>query len=153
MLSELGAMLDVDVEAIRRARILSLVNFSEMKELSLNNIDIQLHTHRHHFPTDDEELARREILDNRTVLEEVMEDQPVHFCYPSGVWSSQQWPWLESMNVESATTCEPGYNDRYTHKYALKRFLDSEEVSDIEFLSEITGFSELLRRAKRKILG
>ena len=148
LLSKVGTILDVDLNDILQSRILSLMSLTELKELSENGIDIQLHTHRHNFPVEDEFTARKEIQDNRAVLSKVNDKELVHFCYPSGIWNNSQWAWLESMEVQSATTCEGGYNDSQTHKFALRRFLDSERISDIEFLAEVSGFSDILRRAR-----
>ncbi len=148
---ELSKLLDVDVGPVMSSRNLSLLTLEEIRHLSESGIDIQLHTHRHQFPTDDEIVAKREIEENRTILKSVTGKEPLHFCYPSGIWDEQQWSWLESLDLLSATTCDPGFNDVNTNRFALKRFLDGENITDIEFLAEITGFSEMLRMISRRL--
>jgi hypothetical protein len=48
----------------------------------------------------------------------------------------------------SATTCDPGLNSRTTPVMLLKRFLDSDQASDIAFEAEVCGARELLRRIR-----
>ncbi len=99
-----------------------------------------------------EQQVRREIDDNRAVLEPIVGRPCDHLCYPSGVYTPDQWPWLEACAIASATTCELGLNDRCTPRFGLRRFLDSETVSEIEFEAEISGFAELIRRARSVLL-
>jgi len=148
---QLGDLLDVDYEKIIQSRTLSLVTLEEAKLLASNNIDIQLHTHRHVFPTDNQIAAKKEITDNRAVLKQIVDYPSEHFCYPSGVWNQDQWPWLEETQVISATTCNAGFNTPATPALGLNRFLDGENISDIEFKAEIFGFLEMLRLLKSKI--
>jgi hypothetical protein len=58
------------------------------------------------------------------------------------------WPWLTSLGIDSAVTCEPGFNYRQTSKLALKRFLDGAHIPQIEFEAELSGFNELIRPIK-----
>lgn len=145
---EIAKRLDVDYRPIRESRCLSLLTRSELKELAAFGIDVQLHTHRHRFSQDDPAAARNEIVDNKAVLEPLLGRRLSHFCYPSGVWEPGMWPVLQSAGVKSATTCVPGLNYADTHPLALRRFLDGEHVSEIEFEAEICGYMEMLRAAR-----
>lgn len=145
---DLAGMLGVDYRQIRESRCLSLMNPTEVKELAASGIDVQLHTHRHRLPTDSETGAREEILSNRSILEGLVGKPLRHFCYPSGIWSETQWPWLEGLAIESATTCEPGLNYRSTPRLGLRRFLDAENIHPIVFEAEISGYLELLRQLR-----
>jgi len=144
---ELAKRLDVDYSKICASRVLTLMNPEEIRAMAAAGVNIQLHTHHHRFPED--ESAARELAENRAVLEPVVGKALSHFCYPSGIWSKKHWPWLESAGISSATTCEPGLNFRDTPRLALKRFLDRDDLSDIEFEAEISGFAELLRWIRR----
>ncbi len=143
---KLAVALQVEYSFLEKTRILSILNSQEISQLDRDGFDIQLHTHRHNFSEEDENLAKREIQDNRTVLEGIVARSLKHFCYPSGIWFPHQWAWLTDVGVESATTCEVGLNDRSTHPLGLKRFLDSETISQVEFEAEISGFAELVRK-------
>jgi len=143
---EIGRRLDVDYQELVATRRLSLMNEAEVRELVGRGFDIQLHTHRHRMPLD-ADLVRREISDNREALEPLTPQAPLHLCYPSGVWSIERWPALEAEGVLTATTCDPGLNNRHTPRYALRRFLDSQTTPQIKFEAEVTGFAPLVRRA------
>jgi peptidoglycan/xylan/chitin deacetylase (PgdA/CDA1 family) len=141
---ELGTRLSVDYDRLAQTRMLSLVSAKEAQELASGGVDLQLHTHRHRFPTA-REPALREIADNREVLEPIAGQLLNHFCYPSGIWSERQWPWLTEAGIRSAVTCDAGLNDGTTPPLALRRFLDSNDVGFIDFEAEMTGFKELCR--------
>jgi peptidoglycan/xylan/chitin deacetylase (PgdA/CDA1 family) len=139
-----GEMLKLDFDRIMSSRILSLVSLNEARELASHGIDIQLHTHRHYLPPD-EMLVSREIADNRAIISAITGMHPVHLCYPSGLYSDRLWPWLRSLGIQSATTCEPGLNRCDTNRLALRRILDSETLTQLEFDAEVSGFLPLLR--------
>jgi peptidoglycan/xylan/chitin deacetylase (PgdA/CDA1 family) len=142
--AELGELLQTPYQDIVESRILHLMTPEELKSLSGSNMEVELHTHRHIFP-DDESLAKREIDDNRAALKEWFLDEKTHFCYPSGLWGKHQWKWLDRLRVKSATTCLPGLNTHKTPRHALRRFLDGENIHQIEFEATLCGFTDLLR--------
>jgi peptidoglycan/xylan/chitin deacetylase (PgdA/CDA1 family) len=144
LLEKLGTALQVPLDALMRSRALSLLTPDEIRALSHYGIDIQLHTHRHRFPADNDKLAR-EIIENREFLSRWYNQPLVDLCYPSGEWREEQWPVLTACHIRTATTCEIGLNDKGTSAYALRRFLDGENISDLEFEAELTGFKQLLR--------
>jgi len=148
---KLGENLRVDYQSIADRRILSLMTPAEVRQFAKAGFDVQLHSHRHQFPLEDENIARQEVADNREAISSMLGYTARHFCYPSGVWAAHQWPWLELMGVNSAATCESGLNSAKTPRLALRRFLDAESVSDIEFLAEMDGFAEFVREARRRV--
>lgn len=146
---QLAELCEVDYQAIVDRRLLSLLSPEEARELAEQGFDIQLHTHRHRFPDDDEDAARREIRENRAVLEPLGSAPLEHFCYPSGEWKPRQSPWLEELGVLSATTCDPGLNRATDHPLQLKRFVDDDTITLLEFEAELFGFAEILRALRR----
>ena len=147
-----GEKLDIDYRAIAETRILSIMNMDEIGELARSGIDIELHTHRHDFRAEHDE-AVREIADNRAVLEPVVGKRLEHFCYPGGRWSEEQWAWLTKLGIRSAATCDRGLNSPMTPKLGLKRFGDSEALSQIEFEAELFGFAEMFRMVQSGLRG
>lgn len=144
---KLAQRLEVDFDEIVLSRRLTLMNAPEVASLARLGFDIQLHTHRHRFP-DNSQQARRELDDNRRVLLPLTGGRPLnHLCYPSGEWSPAVWPSLISNGVETATTCDPGFNSPLTPPYALGRFLDFQSTPQIVFEAEVSGFGHLLRTA------
>lgn len=113
-------------------------------------VDIQLHTHRHQFPLK-EERARREIIDNRTALADVVARPMVHLAYPDGLCSEAAFEWLKTVGVQSAVTNEVGPNLPETPRLALRRFRDGEDISQLEFEAELSGVADVLRSMRAKI--
>ena len=75
-----------------------------------------------------------------------------HFCYPSGRWSPEHADVFAQAGVASAVTCEPGFVRPDHAPYELPRILDGENLAQVEFEAELSGFSAFLRRAKRLVL-
>jgi peptidoglycan/xylan/chitin deacetylase (PgdA/CDA1 family) len=142
-----GAALDVPFEAIAHERTMNIMTRDEICAAIAEDVDIQLHTHRHRL-SDDAAQILEEISDNRAVLEPLVGRRLQHFCYPSGVWSTAMWPVLSNAGIISATTCDRGFNYRDTPPLALHRFLDGDDVPAIEFEAEMSGLLELLRRVR-----
>jgi peptidoglycan/xylan/chitin deacetylase (PgdA/CDA1 family) len=148
----LGRLLEVDYERLASARTFNIVTTDEARALARNGVDLQLHTHRHRLPAV-EECVRHEIEDNRRVLQTLAAGPFEHLCYPSGIWSPVVWPWLNSMGVVSAATCDAGLNYHGTPRLGLKRILDAEDVSQIQFEAEMAGLKELVRRLREALRG
>ncbi len=150
LLTALADQLGVDEEEIRKKRIFDLMTAEEIKELHLDGVDIQLHTHRHHFPVE-ERTAKKEIIDNRAFLEPILSNAANHFCYPSGHYTKEQFGWLQELGILSATTIRAGFNDGNTNKLELNRFLDFDNYDQLIFEAEMCGMLELARTVKKKI--
>jgi peptidoglycan/xylan/chitin deacetylase (PgdA/CDA1 family) len=143
LLQATAAELGVDLDPLLSRRFLHLMTRDEVRTTDAA-IDVQLHTHRHRFPHDLFKI-HGEIEDNRRALAPLVTRPLVHLCYPSGFWSESLFPALEAAGIETATTCEGGFNDRGVHRYALRRFFDGEQLGTLEFEAELSGFSALLR--------
>lgn len=152
LLKGIAERLGEDYEMMAEHRIMNIMTLGEIKELADRGIDIELHSHRHYFPRN-EEKAKKEIVDNRGVLEPLLGRELSHFCYPNGIYHEEQFPWLSEMNIKSATTCERGFNYPDTSPFALRRFGDDEGLSQIEFEAEICGFTEVVRAFRRMLRG
>jgi peptidoglycan/xylan/chitin deacetylase (PgdA/CDA1 family) len=146
--ARLASFLEIDYSAIKAKRILQLMNAHEVQEVARNGVDIQLHTHRHRTP-EDETRFRGEIQENRSRIQALIGTQPVHFCYPSGVYRPEFLSWLREEQVVSATTCDAGLAARQSESLLLPRFIDNQNRTEIEFESWVTGVGDLLafRRA------
>jgi peptidoglycan/xylan/chitin deacetylase (PgdA/CDA1 family) len=144
-LGHFAAALGMDLDEVLKDGRFRLLERAGVEELFRRGIDIQLHTHTHRLPDHDFEAMAREISENRNAIKEIVGAEPHHFCYPSGIYTDQQAEWLQRLGIDSATTCDPGLNDPNTSVMRLKRYLDSEEASDIAFEAEICGVRELAR--------
>lgn len=141
--TSLAAHLDVDYAALLEQRILHNLTAEEVGRLAADGVDIQLHTHRHRTPID-QQLFLREIEDNRKSILGMTGTTATHFCYPSGRYHPAFLPWLRESGVVSATTCERGFASRSSDPLLLPRLLDSNTLSPIEFEGWLTGVSAIL---------
>lgn len=147
--AHVGRQLDVDYGELRESRRLNLVSSTELAELSASGLDVQLHTHRHRLPSDAAGI-RREIADNRRVLQRLTSEPLTHLCYPSGIWDVAYWPALQAEGIETATTCDPGLNYGVTPLLGLRRFLDSEDLAMLDLEAELSGFKDAVRSVRRR---
>jgi len=150
-LRELAEALGVSFDEIESQHLFEVMDEQQLRGLAAGGVDIQLHSHRHHWPLYDREIVASEIAENRRFLARVVSSPLEHFCYPSGVYGPHQAEWLAGLGVKSATTIEPGLNYRDTSRFALRRLVDGGPVSDIEFAAEMTGFMEIVRTLRRRL--
>ncbi len=149
MLAELAEQVGVNWDEFIASRSLQLMSPAELSSLDQKLVDVQLHTHRHRTPRS-EPMFVREVKDNIDALAAMGFSRAGrrHFCYPSGDADPAFFPWLESMGIASATTCEPAYVTRTTPRLNLPRVVDTMAVTDVEFRAWITGFARLLPRRR-----
>jgi peptidoglycan/xylan/chitin deacetylase (PgdA/CDA1 family) len=141
--AKLADQLGLDYSLIRSKRILNLLQPDEVRLLSDRGVDVQLHTHRHRVPQDQKSFFQ-EIEENRNCIRQMTSLSARHFCYPSGIFDEAFIPWLNDLEIVSATTCDPGLASRDTHQLFLPRFVDTSMQSMIEFEGWVTGISSAL---------
>jgi peptidoglycan/xylan/chitin deacetylase (PgdA/CDA1 family) len=139
----IAGVLQVDYAQLAAKRIVRLMTPEEITRLSAAGIDFQLHTHRHRTPVERGAFAR-EIEDNRRCLIEMTGTTADHFCYPSGVYAPEFFPWLRELGVRSATTCDTGIASPDTNPLLLPRLIDTSNLSPVEFESWMAGVGALL---------
>jgi peptidoglycan/xylan/chitin deacetylase (PgdA/CDA1 family) len=143
----LARALSLPVGVLSASQAFRLMSADEAAQLGGYGIEIGLHTHRHRFPPGDSETCTRELADNASALSAMGLPFSRHFCYPSGVLGPGQMEVLQATGALSATTCEPGLAQSSHHAMRLPRTLDGEDLTDIEFEAELSGFGSLFRRA------
>jgi peptidoglycan/xylan/chitin deacetylase (PgdA/CDA1 family) len=151
LLRAVGAALEIDVAELERRGVLKFAAPQAIRALHDAGVDIQLHSHRHNLLDGTPGVLTRELDDNRSALSPLVDASPTHFCYPGGIYTAAMWPTLEALGVESATTCESGFNYADTPRYGLRRILDEEGLTEIEFEAELCGLLELWRGVRRRI--
>ena len=140
----LAERLGVDMDRLLGARIWHTVNADEMRELSAEGFCIQLHTHTHLNVVDYAAELEDELSQNRSTIERVTCKDASHFCYPSGCWERRSWDQLRKSGVVSATTTRQGPNFLKTPLLALRRVLNGENRSQLEFEFEMSNLRWLL---------
>lgn len=152
LLPKIATALGLELDEVLCNGRFRLLTCEEIVELHNNGVDIELHTHTHRLPDQDFEAMAYEINENRRAIKEILGQEKNHFCYPSGMYTADHPKWLAQLNILSGTTCDVGLNARGTSPLLLKRYLDREDFSDIEFESEICGVRELARIVKRLLI-
>lgn len=148
LLGKIAPMLDMDLDVVLQNRRFSLMNAAELAQLSKDGVEIELHTHSHRLPENSFESAATEVRRNQDILRPIIGRTPVHFCYPSGKYTKDHPRWLTDLGIQSATTCDSGFNGKDSNPWLLSRYLDSETTTDIEFEAEIVGVREVFRRIR-----
>lgn len=138
-LRALGRRLGVD-EAWLPARQFHLMGAAELADARARGLDIQLHTHRHIDVTAQVDALARELEENRAALAKAVDAAALaHFCYPSGTHHPRAPALLAAAGVRSATLVDEGLNPPGADPYRLRRFLDGQAVSEVEFDAYLSG--------------
>jgi peptidoglycan/xylan/chitin deacetylase (PgdA/CDA1 family) len=146
----LAEFLEIDWSGLLAKRILHIMSPREVAEVSAGGMSIQLHTHRHRTPLD-EQLFRQEVSDNRKRIEEVTGSPAVDFCYPLGNYERQFLPWLRLEGVRSAVTCDAALAAADSHPLLLPRWVDASAHSLTDFEAWLSGIGHMFsRRSKRR---
>jgi peptidoglycan/xylan/chitin deacetylase (PgdA/CDA1 family) len=148
LLSKIAKNLELNIDNLIDTKALSLLSVKEVKELSGLGADIQLHTHSHYTYLNDDTAFNAEIIENQQHIEEIIGIKPLHHCYPSGSYNYKSIELLKPLGILTATTCVPGLCDETTNQLELPRFLDGENISQITFEAEVSGFLHFLRTFK-----
>jgi len=146
---EVADGLGFDYDEIVRSRQFGMMTYEEIADSSKRGIDIQLHTHNHCLYPEAPEKIVDEIKINRAKLAPYVTSSLEHFCYPSGVNCPAMHPFLDQNGVKSATLIDTGLVSPKSHRFELKRILDGEDIGQLEFEAEMSGFLEILRTVKR----
>jgi peptidoglycan/xylan/chitin deacetylase (PgdA/CDA1 family) len=148
LLRAIAEALGIDLDSTLAGDRFRLLRRSEIQALHSRGWDIQLHTHTHRLPDQSYDLMSREITENRRALEAILGTIQNHLCYPSGRYAPQHLEWLAKLEVESATTCDAGLNGASAHLLRLRRYLDSDQQSDIVFEAQVCGLHDLAREVQ-----
>jgi len=153
LLARVAATLRTDYALFRASGMLQIMTEESLRSLPADLVDVQLHTHRHRTPSN-EESFRREIDDNRRALAAVRgEDRPTtQFCYPLGRWHSDFLPWLRREGVTGAVTCVPVLADRHADPLLLPRYVDADSQPLSAFEAWVSGFAALVPVSRRHSL-
>jgi len=135
----------VDISERIRNRVWHSISSREARMLADEGFSMQLHSHRHvHVVDQDEHELLDDVVQCRTTVEQATGREAADFCYPSGLWTRAAWPALEAANIRSAVTVRMGPNFPDTPRLALRRVLDGEDCTQLEFEFDMSGLRWLL---------
>ena len=141
--------LGMDYDTLLRRRVLTLMRPDDVRRLSGEGLDVQLHTHLHRTPADAERFVH-DVVENRQRIEAMTGNRPTHLCYPSGMYRMGYLSALEREGIASATTCDPGMASRASLPLLLPRFIDTGLTAEVEFEAWVTGIASCLPRRTRR---
>lgn len=142
----LCATLGVDPAPLIDARIWHCMTPSTVQSLAREGFSMQLHTHSHLNVVDYPGETAEQVRICRQLVERTTGQPARHFCYPSGRWTKSVWPTLGTEGVLTATTTRSGPNLPSTPLLALRRLMNGEDRSQLEFEFELSNLRWLLAR-------
>lgn len=113
----------------------------EVRQCGQAGFDIQLHSDLHRTTVEMQDDLLEDTVRCRQQIEAVTGRDARDYCYPSGLWTRRCWPLLEQAGVRSAVTCRLGPNFPDTPLLALRRYVDGQSISQLEFEALVSGFS------------
>ena len=119
-----------------------LLSWSQIRNIPRDYVKFGAHTETHSILSRlSKEEARREILESKQRLEEVLGEKMNHFAYPNGEagdFTEEHEQMVASAGFDSACSSILGLNDRQTNRYALRRIYACEEPL-ASFASRLVG--------------
>ncbi len=125
--------LGLDFGALSERQVWRSLNCDEVRRLAEDGFAMQLHGHHHLNVVEFADRALDDVAICRRLVEAASGCAAQHFCYPSGFWNRAAWPTLREAGMRSATTTRQGPNFVNTPPFALRRVLDGEDQSQLEF--------------------
>jgi len=144
LLQRMAEEFEVDLDGLLRERVWQYLTAEELRELSSEGFDIQAHSHLHRTVCEFPDSVYEDTLLCKELLEETSGKPVQDYCYPSGSWERRTWAPLAAAGMRSAVTCQLGPNFAKTPPLALRRYIDSEGISQLEFESLVSGFRWLI---------
>jgi hypothetical protein len=77
-------------------------------------------------------------------LEEILDRQVEHFCYPNGSLNENVWKAVENAGYKSATTTNYGFNEKHANQFLLNR-IDAQSGA-ANFAQSASGFEALRQK-------
>ncbi len=150
----LAAALGMPLEPYLAARAFDYMTPNELAAAAREGLDVQLHTHRHTLGDMSAAVIAMEIADNKRALAGILgksEMEFTQFCYPSGVATPAAAGMLAELGLTSSTTTRQGLAWPGMPMHMLPRLLDGENLSDLEFEAELSGFGDWMRSGRHTV--
>jgi peptidoglycan/xylan/chitin deacetylase (PgdA/CDA1 family) len=150
IVAKLAHHVGIDYLAFVDSRVMQIMSPEDVRAISQEGIDVQLHTHSHRLITTlgNREELHTEIEENRTRIFQLTGLNPVHLCYPNGKYSIASLPALRQLGIVTATTCEPDLVARHSNPLLLPRYVDTGIQTESEFEAWLSGVGSVLMRLR-----
>jgi len=142
--SRFCADLDLDFQELLFSRRWSSVTCADARTLVKMGFSVQLHSHKHQHVTETRETFADDLETCRRLIEDATGTSALDYCYPAGLWDKQAWNVLAAAGIRSAVTTQIGPNFARTPSFALRRVLDYEAQTQLEFECHMSNFRWLI---------
>jgi peptidoglycan/xylan/chitin deacetylase (PgdA/CDA1 family) len=146
----LAQRLRIDLAPYEQNRAFAYMTPNELVAAHRAGLDVQLHTHNHTLHDMSDARISAEITANQNALSDILgspQSNFRHFCYPSGVTTTDAARILSGIGLASSTTTVQGLAWSGMNHHLLPRLLDNERLTELEFEAELSGFADQMRRA------
>jgi hypothetical protein len=141
MLKQLASQMDVTVPDLPTDEFKPL-GWSEAREMQEANIEIGSHTANHPILTNvSDDVLADELRMSKSMLEEKLQKQLIHFCYPNGNVSKRERDAAEKSGYASSVTTELRLCENDDDTFLLPR-IDAEPEMH-RFVQATSGFDRL----------
>jgi peptidoglycan/xylan/chitin deacetylase (PgdA/CDA1 family) len=126
------------------------LGWDEVKEMHRHGIEVGSHTLTHPMLSRvSPDLARREIVESKRVIEEMLGAPVGFFCYPGGDFDGNVTRFVRDAGYLGACTTLPGVNDLTADLFTLRRTYVSRRDTGGEFAKKLAGAYDLLQQGVR----
>jgi peptidoglycan/xylan/chitin deacetylase (PgdA/CDA1 family) len=145
-IKEIAESLNVEIPPLPTEEF-SPVSWQQAREMDAENVKIESHTATHPILTN---ICKKqldfELKTSKMRLEEILDREVGHFCYPNGSFNENAQKAVEKAGYKSAVTTDYGFNEKHSNRFLLKRIDAQSNIAN--FAQSVSGFEAI----KQKIL-
>lgn len=121
------------------------MSWAQAREIDAGCIEVESHTVTHPILTNIEnDQLNFEMQNSKKRLEEMLEREVLHFCYPNGAFNESVARAAENAGYLSAVTTNYGFNNQRTNRFLLNR-IDAQPAIE-NFAQSVSGFEALKQK-------
>jgi peptidoglycan/xylan/chitin deacetylase (PgdA/CDA1 family) len=143
---EIAKVMEVEIPALP-TKDFAPITWDEAREMDAGKLAIESHTATHLILTNiSAARLEAELQASKNKLENELQRQVDHFCYPNGNYSEEVQKAVENAGYESAVTTVYGFNDRQANQFLLNR-IDAPAAIE-NFAQSASGFEAFRQKIR-----
>jgi peptidoglycan/xylan/chitin deacetylase (PgdA/CDA1 family) len=145
-IKEIAESLNVEIPLLPTKEF-APIDWRQAREMDAGDVKIESHTTTHPILTNiSEKQLDFELKTSRKRLEEILNREVGHFCYPNGSFDENVRKAVEKAGYKSAVTTNYGFNKLQANRFLLKRIDAQSNIAN--FAQSASGFEAI----KQKII-
>ncbi len=117
-----------------------MLRWDQLGEISAQGIECGAHSHNHYqLDTLPHEMARKEIVESKRLLEQHLDREVLSFAYPYGYYTAVTRRLVREAGYTSACAVKFAMSSERTDPFALARFIVSRDMSKDAFATQLCG--------------